>query len=147
MAPDQPYDGTCPQCNSGVYEQWRYCPHCQESLYIACPECGEDAVFCWGICPSCGVNVVRTGEKETIDIEGFPCPVCGKFNVGNVGTCVYCGTQLMWLEGIPYKNTEYPALSEQIPQRISEASECPSCGDFLRTTWKACPRCGKSFPS
>lgn len=142
MTPDLPYEDTCPRCNSYVSEHWRYCPHCQGPLYVACPECGKEAALYWGICSSCGVDIAGTDEEDNIDGSAFPCPVCGKYTASNVSDCIHCGVKLVWLEGVPYKNTEYPSLSEQIPRRIFEVSECPLCGDMVRDNWKACPKCG-----
>jgi len=145
MAPDVPYEDTCPRCSSYVSEYWRYCPYCQAVLYVVCPECGKEVALYWGGCPSCGVDVARIDEEDCLDASAFPCPVCSRYTASGVGACIHCGVQLVWLEGIPYKNTEFPSLSEQIPRRITDVSECPLCGDIVRDNWKACPKCGKSL--
>ncbi len=83
--------------------------------------------------------------KDESDITVYDCPVCGKVIRAHAPKCLYCGEQLLWLEGIPYKSAKYPSQADRLPKSTSHISDCPLCGDMVKSDWETCPHCGEKL--
>ncbi|MCP4608969.1 MAG: hypothetical protein GY845_09680 [Planctomycetes bacterium] len=84
-------------------------------------------------------------QDEVTDTTVYDCPVCGKVVRANSPKCLYCAEQLLWLEGIPYRNAKYPAQADRLHRSASTISECPLCGDMIKSDWDTCPHCGEKL--
>ncbi|MDQ1343851.1 MAG: hypothetical protein QG650_571 [Patescibacteria group bacterium] len=62
------YVSVCPDCDTEVGEDFRYCPHCGGQLLDECPACGAPKDKDWKFCASCGSDgtppVMPTAEKK-----------------------------------------------------------------------------------
>ena len=63
------YVSACPNCETEVGEEFRFCPNCGHELLDECPECGAPKDKDWKFCASCGSDgktkaVPVTAEKK-----------------------------------------------------------------------------------
>jgi hypothetical protein len=62
------YVSVCPNCDTEVGEDFRYCPHCGGQLLDECPACGAPKDKDWKFCASCGSDgtppVMPATEKK-----------------------------------------------------------------------------------
>ena len=58
------YVSACPNCETEVGEEFRFCPNCGHELLDECPDCGAPKDKDWKFCASCGSD----GKSKTAPV-------------------------------------------------------------------------------
>ena len=59
----------CPNCNSEVKEEYKFCPYCSKPL--KCPNCGEDIGSGFAVCAYCGTNLLPKENNNVLNEYSF----------------------------------------------------------------------------
>lgn len=76
-----PFNYSCPECNSKIDKRYSTCPGCGKSLRVTCPHC-QALTFVQDLCEACGKSLmVQCTNKRCGQLQFFQntiCTACGK---------------------------------------------------------------------
>lgn len=62
----------CPECDTPIRDEYRFCPTCGLELRCNCPSCGRLAEIDWQVCAFCGIDLTRASRRSVPDAASQP---------------------------------------------------------------------------
>jgi len=142
------YNGTCPNCHSGLFIEDGFCPECGQAI---CTACGETIDEADNACPECGTQLF------------FACPLCDFELMAGSDMCPNCNALLPNVCShcdamVERTDTACPACHRPLTiqprysartirtflvgRKLVRMVACPGCGRNLNPASGPCTGCG-----